>query len=386
MATCSKCGVDMGSASAFLNCEGCRKEVSTATEVEMETATEVEMETATEVEMETATEVGESSGSEKKCRRCKRMRDSSSFKENAREFGNCLECRTKDRLRRAKKRVGGQDEYLKHNADLMKKWRLRNPEKWAANQEKAKRGNNIRAIKQQAERKGIAWEITMEHGLELSYQPCFYCGGFAPSGINGIDRLDNAKGYTLENVKPCCNACNMSKGTLDPESFLGACEAIHAYVTGTKAESRTGNGLSERQGADYGSYVERALKKNAAFALSKRAFEEIQMRPCYLCGKTGALNGVDRKDNTKGYTPDNSFPCCGECNYLKRDHAYESFVNMVAKIANNAEVVRGLLPSGIQPNRSSRTHMRFEKLKGNALKEHLKRRREAKLEIHQVTM
>jgi hypothetical protein len=33
-------------------------------------------------------------------------------------------------------------------------------------------------------------------------------------------------------------------------------------------------------------------------------------------------------DNSKGYTDENTHSCCGDCNYLKRDYAYD---NLMAK-------------------------------------------------------
>jgi hypothetical protein len=36
---------------------------------------------------------------------------------------------------------------------------------------------------------------------------------------NGIDRVDNSKGYTPENTVPCCKICNKIKGTGDVQTF-----------------------------------------------------------------------------------------------------------------------------------------------------------------------
>ena len=41
---------------------------------------------------------------------------------------------------------------------------------------------------------------------------CNYCGGpLSPTG-HGLDKMDPYKGYTLDNVVPCCYTCNMIKG------------------------------------------------------------------------------------------------------------------------------------------------------------------------------
>ena len=37
---------------------------------------------------------------------------------------------------------------------------------------------------------------------------------------NGIDRVDNNRGYEIENVVPCCTSCNSAKMDLSKEDFL----------------------------------------------------------------------------------------------------------------------------------------------------------------------
>jgi hypothetical protein len=37
--------------------------------------------------------------------------------------------------------------------------------------------------------------------------------------FNGIDRVDNTKGYTLENCVPCCTRCNLAKHTMSLTAF-----------------------------------------------------------------------------------------------------------------------------------------------------------------------
>ncbi|HEC67150.1 MAG TPA: hypothetical protein ENI23_17875 [bacterium] len=36
----------------------------------------------------------------------------------------------------------------------------------------------------------------------------------------GLDRVDNKKGYELENCVPCCKICNSMKMTMDKDEFL----------------------------------------------------------------------------------------------------------------------------------------------------------------------
>lgn len=45
---------------------------------------------------------------------------------------------------------------------------------------------------------------------------CKYCGNPGP---NGIDRVDNSKGYQKENCVPCCKHCNYIKGDLSISDY-----------------------------------------------------------------------------------------------------------------------------------------------------------------------
>lgn len=44
------------------------------------------------------------------------------------------------------------------------------------------------------------------------------------------------------------------------------------------------------------------------------------------------INGIDRKDSSKGYTIDNCVPCCTECNTMKSDLPLDVFYNRIDKI------------------------------------------------------
>lgn len=75
------------------------------------------------------------------------------------------------------------------------------------------------------------WRLTNEQFDALTQGVCHYCG-VPPSNTkskkryvgtytyNGIDRKDNALGYTEENSLPCCMDCNSAKGTMPYEKFI----------------------------------------------------------------------------------------------------------------------------------------------------------------------
>ena len=55
--------------------------------------------------------------------------------------------------------------------------------------------------------------LTKDQYIQLIQFPCYYCNGFfgkSECGV-GLDRLDNSKGYVIDNVSSCCNTCNALK-------------------------------------------------------------------------------------------------------------------------------------------------------------------------------
>ena len=44
---------------------------------------------------------------------------------------------------------------------------------------------------------------------------------------NGLDRLDNSVGYTLQNIKPACFECNLMKKTMSHDSLIEKLKLIH---------------------------------------------------------------------------------------------------------------------------------------------------------------
>lgn len=46
-------------------------------------------------------------------------------------------------------------------------------------------------------------------------------------------------------------------------------------------------------------------------------------------------NGLDRKDNSRGYDKDNVIACCKVCNYMRHDLSIEDFYTQIIKILNH---------------------------------------------------
>jgi hypothetical protein len=94
-------------------------------------------------------------------------------------------------------------------------------------------------FRSRAKERGFEYSLTDDQAFELSQQPCFYCGappnqklkvnGNGDLVYNGLDRVDNSKGYSIDNVVPCCGTCNHSKATLSIDEFRDLIRKIYLY-------------------------------------------------------------------------------------------------------------------------------------------------------------
>lgn len=107
------------------------------------------------------------------------------------------------------------------------------------------KGNGVSSLnsvysyyKARSKRRKINLELNKEQFKDLILQNCFYCGK-EPSCIfykykvyekfkyNSLDRIDSNKGYTLNNVVPCCKDCNSAKMQLTQSEFFNMIKKIY---------------------------------------------------------------------------------------------------------------------------------------------------------------
>lgn len=95
--------------------------------------------------------------------------------------------------------------------------------------------------KAQAKERNLEQALTDEQIIELHKGNCHYCGAppsqtwFRPRNngsyiYNGIDRVDNNKGYTIMNTVSCCWNCNKAKDTQTYDEFLSHIKRIHSHL------------------------------------------------------------------------------------------------------------------------------------------------------------
>jgi hypothetical protein len=94
------------------------------------------------------------------------------------------------------------------------------------------------------------------------------------------------------------------------------------------------------------SYRNGAKARGVGWALTREQVRELMQSDCHYCGappsrrrtvKNGdgmfIYNGIDRVDNSEGYTADNVVSCCTTCNFSKGRRSYVEFVQWAARIA-----------------------------------------------------
>lgn len=82
------------------------------------------------------------------------------------------------------------------------------------------------AYHHKAKQRGYAWELDRNAFRKLLEDPCHYCG---IGSAGGIDRQNNAQGYTILNSVACCKDCNYAKLNKTEDEFFDWLRRIVQY-------------------------------------------------------------------------------------------------------------------------------------------------------------
>jgi len=98
--------------------------------------------------------------------------------------------------------------------------------------------------KKHAEQRNLDFRLSKKEFRTLTQQNCFYCDS-KPQGkcgttkrnngiyiYSGIDRVDNSKGYIIDNCVPCCKVCNYMKLTSSKDNFIEHIFLIYKHLEG----------------------------------------------------------------------------------------------------------------------------------------------------------
>lgn len=85
--------------------------------------------------------------------------------------------------------------------------------------------------KRNAKQRNREWTIPFDLFCTLIDTPCRYCGNPTQKTKSGLDRIDNERGYTPDNVCPCCTRCNWMKNTMSVKEFYSHIHLIAEMET-----------------------------------------------------------------------------------------------------------------------------------------------------------
>jgi len=103
-----------------------------------------------------------------------------------------------------------------------RRWRDRNPEAAREHDRKKRQQKPVvyawSDIQDSARSRNLEFSLPRALFDDLVTDNCFYCGA-TPDPVNGVDRVDNERGYVEDNVVTCCKHCNRSKHTRTRADF-----------------------------------------------------------------------------------------------------------------------------------------------------------------------
>ena len=131
--------------------------------------------------------------------------------------------------------------------------------------------------------------------------------------------------------------CNINSGRVD------SCRCVSC--TPEIVSKRASGNIKHGSGAIevYGDYRRSAKKRGIEFNLTLTDATKMFKSDCYYCGdpptmtktrKTGDFlyNGIDRIDDQKIYTTNNTVACCKTCNRIKHIRPEKEFIQHIKKI------------------------------------------------------
>ncbi|UOF79879.1 Zn-finger containing protein [Caudoviricetes sp.] len=84
----------------------------------------------------------------------------------------------------------------------------------------------------------------------------------------------------------------------------------------------------------YRTLLRRAHDRSIHFELTLAQCEQMWSQPCYYCGGTPKLQGIDRVDSNRGYVISNCVSCCRKCNVSKMDMNIDEYIQHCHLIAS----------------------------------------------------
>ena len=96
------------------------------------------------------------------------------------------------------------------------------------------KGCSYKQYEQGAISRGKSFEISQELFENIRIQECYLCGKQnSAQHKNGIDRVDNSKGYIEGNIMSCCSGCNYLKRDYNLDIVFDKFQRIYKHNVGS---------------------------------------------------------------------------------------------------------------------------------------------------------
>ena len=177
------------------------------------------------------------------------------------------------------------------------------------------------------------------------------------SKINIIGSKFNRLTITAQEKSMCTCICDCGKTTIVPRHRI---LSNHTKSCGCLQKDKLINRNNETKGIQvtkYGSCFGSIRKvyrtKGKTYDLTDDELYKLITSNCHYCDAIPSnvmkdtrdvnkipfiYNGVDRVDNTLGYTLSNSVSCCKRCNIAKNDMKYSDFIDLCKRISDKHSI------------------------------------------------
>lgn len=162
---------------------------------------------------------------------------------------------------------------------------------------------------------------------------CKKCGTrFQPkSGASKNPSFCSRKCFLDAHPRHFCHGCTTQKTADD---FHKSRHKLSGHISKCKECSRPHSAIVQRRPAQKAAcYKFSAKRRGLVFALNKEEFLKFWQKPCYYCAEAIETVGLDRIDNTQGYTLNNVVSCCAMCNMMKGTMSAMEFMDRCSKIS-----------------------------------------------------
>jgi len=112
-------------------------------------------------------------------------------------------------------------------------------------------------------------------------------------------------------------------------------QKLNWYNQNKEREQKRAREYQQTERGKYSRYISSAKVRNIYFDLSFEKFMEYWKAPCDYCGREINTIGIDRIDNTQGYTETNVRSCCEICNTMKMTMHEEDWYEQMIRILNH---------------------------------------------------